>query len=56
MFWAELFGCHAWHPGDIVPLVILAHTAPTGCFRAAADRIGRLSGVTAPSVYYSVAD
>jgi len=36
--------------------VILTHTAPTGRFRAAADRIGRLSGVTAPSVYYSVAD
>jgi homoserine dehydrogenase len=44
------------HEGDVVPLVILTHTAPTGRFRAAADRIGRLSGVTAPSVYYSVAD
>ena len=44
------------HEGDVVPLVILTHTAPTGRFRAAAERIGRLSGVTAPSVYYSVAD
>src|SRR5262245_54667703 len=44
------------HEGDIVPLVILTHTAPTGRFRAAAERIGRLGGVTAPSVYYSVAD
>jgi homoserine dehydrogenase len=44
------------HEGDIVPLVILTHTAPTGRFRAAAERISRLSGVTAPSVYYSVGD
>ena len=42
--------------GGIVPLVILTHTAVTGHFRAAAERIGKLSGVTAPSVYYSVAD
>jgi len=42
--------------GDIVPLVILTHTSLTGRFRAAADRISTLPGVTAPSVYYSVAD
>jgi homoserine dehydrogenase len=42
--------------GDIVPLVILTHTAPTGRFRAAAERMNRLNGVTAPSVYYSVGD
>jgi homoserine dehydrogenase len=42
--------------GGIVPLVILTHTAATGRFRAAAEHIGRLAGVTAPSVYYSVAD
>jgi homoserine dehydrogenase len=42
--------------GDIVPLVILTHTALTGRFRAAAEHIGRLRGVTAPSVYFSVAD
>ncbi|HEV3145289.1 MAG TPA: ACT domain-containing protein, partial [Gemmataceae bacterium] len=44
------------HEGDIVPLVILTHTALTGHFRAAAERISRLRGVTAPSVYFSVAD
>ncbi len=42
--------------GDIVPLVILTHTALTGRFRAAAERMNRLPGVTAPSVYYSVGD
>jgi homoserine dehydrogenase len=42
--------------GDIVPLVILTHTALTGRFRAAAEHISRLRGVTAPSVYFSVAD
>ncbi|HLW65973.1 MAG TPA: homoserine dehydrogenase [Gemmataceae bacterium] len=42
--------------GDIVPLVILTHTALTGRFRAAAEDISRLRGVTAPSVYFSVAD
>lgn len=42
--------------GGIVPLVILTHTAPTGRFRAAAERMGKLRGVTAPAVYYSVAD
>ena len=44
------------HEGDIVPLVILTHTALTGQFRAAAEHISRLGGVTAPSVYFSVAD
>jgi homoserine dehydrogenase len=44
------------HEGDIVPLVILTHTALTGRFRAAAEHISRLCGVTAPSVYFSVAD
>jgi homoserine dehydrogenase len=42
--------------GDIVPLVILTHTALAGRFRAAAERISQLRGVTAPSVYFSVAD
>lgn len=42
--------------GGIVPLVILTHTASTGRFRAAAERMGRLRGVTAAAVYYSVAD
>ena len=42
--------------GNIVPLVILTHTVPTGRFRAAAERMNRLPGVTSPSVYYSVGD
>lgn len=42
--------------GDIVPLVILTHTAATGRFRAAAERMATLRGVTAAAVYYSVAD
>jgi homoserine dehydrogenase len=41
---------------NIVPLVILTHTVPTGRFRAAAERMNRLVGVTSPSVYYSVGD
>jgi homoserine dehydrogenase len=44
------------HEGDVVPLVILTHTAPTGRFRAAFDRINRLACSTSPGVYYSVAD
>jgi homoserine dehydrogenase len=42
--------------GGIVPLVILTHTAPTGRFRTAAERMEKLRGVTAPAVYFSVAD
>jgi homoserine dehydrogenase len=42
--------------GDTVPLVIMTHTAPTGNFRAALAEIDRLGSVTAPSVYYPVAD
>ena len=44
------------HEGDTVPLVIMTHTAQTGSFRAAAAGIDRLGCVTAPSVYYPVAD
>ena len=44
------------HEGDTVPLVIMTHTAPTGSFRAAVASIDRLACVTAPSVYYPVAD
>jgi homoserine dehydrogenase len=44
------------HEGEVVPLVIITHTALTGNFRAAAEHISRLPGVTAPSVFYSVAD
>jgi homoserine dehydrogenase len=42
--------------GDTVPLVIMTHTARTGSFRAAVAEIDRLPDVTAPSVYYPVAD
>jgi homoserine dehydrogenase len=44
------------HEGDTVPLVIMTHTAQTGSFRAAVAEIDRLECVTAPSVYYPVAD
>ena len=44
------------HEGDTVPLVIMTHTARTGSFRAALADIDRLALVTAPSVYYPVAD
>ncbi len=40
----------------VVPLVIMTHAAATANFRAAAAEIDRLSCVTAPSVYYPVAD
>ncbi len=42
--------------GDVVPLVNMTHTALTGDFRAAVAEIDRLECVTAPSVYYPVAD
>jgi homoserine dehydrogenase len=42
--------------GDIVPLVIMTHTAPTGNFLATISEFDRLSCVTAPSVYYPVGD
>jgi len=41
---------------DVVPLVILTHSAPGGRFRAAAARMSSLPGVLGPSVWYSVAD
>jgi homoserine dehydrogenase len=44
------------HEGDTVPLVIMTHTALTGSFRAALAGIDRLGWLTAPSVYYPVAD
>jgi homoserine dehydrogenase len=42
--------------GGTVPLVIMTHTAVTGSFRGAVAEIDRLAGVTAPSVFYPVAD
>ena len=44
------------HEGDTVPLVIMTHTALTGDFRAAVVEIDHLGCVTAPGVYYPVAD
>jgi homoserine dehydrogenase len=44
------------HEGDTVPLVIMTHTALTEQFRAAVAQLNRLRNVTAPSVYYPVAD
>jgi homoserine dehydrogenase len=42
--------------GDVVPLVIMTHTAPTGNFQATVAELDRLDCVTAPSVYYPVGD
>jgi homoserine dehydrogenase len=44
------------HESDTVPLVIMTHTATTGSFTDAAAAMDRLGCVTAPSVYYPVAD
>jgi homoserine dehydrogenase len=44
------------HEGEMVPLVIMTHTALTGNFRAALDDIARLGGIAVASVYYPVAD
>lgn len=44
------------HEGDIVPLVIMTHTALTGNFRAALATIDGLGCVNPPSVYFPVAD
>ena len=40
--------------GDVVPLIIMTHTASTGSFQATLAEIDRLDCVTAPSVYYHV--
>jgi len=42
--------------GDIVPLIIMTHSAPTGNFLATIGEFDRLDSVTAPSVYYPVGD
>jgi len=42
--------------GDVVPLIIMTHTAPTGNFLATLAEFDRLEHVTAPSVYYPVGD
>ena len=42
--------------GEIVPLIIMTHTAPTGAFLATIGELNALDCVTAPSVYYHVGD
>ena len=42
--------------GDIVPLIIMTHVAPTGQFTATIAEINRLDSVSRPSVYYPVGD
>jgi homoserine dehydrogenase len=44
------------HQGEVVPLVIMTHYAPTGMFRAAVRQIDMLPGVVPPGVYFSVDD
>jgi len=44
------------HVGEIVPLVIMTHYAPTGQFREAVRKLNHLKGVVPPGVYYSVDD
>ncbi len=44
------------HEGELVPLVIMTHTAETGRFYRALDRINQLPAVNPPSVAYPVAD
>jgi homoserine dehydrogenase len=44
------------HEGDIVPLIIMTHTAPTGSFLATLGELDRLDCVTGRSVYYPVGD
>jgi homoserine dehydrogenase len=44
------------HEGQLVPLVIMTHTALTGDFRAAVTSIDALPATGVPSVYFPVAD
>jgi homoserine dehydrogenase len=44
------------HEGDVVFLVIMTHTVPTGDFRAAVGQADQLACVSAPSVYFPVGD
>jgi homoserine dehydrogenase len=42
--------------GELVPLVILSHTAPTGDFLNAVGVINQLDSLASPAVFYPVAD
>ena len=44
------------HEGDVVPLVIMTHTASAGAFREAVAEINRLADMAVASVFYPVAD
>ena len=44
------------HEGDVVPVVIMTHTASAGNFQSACVQIDRLGCVAAPGVHYPVAD
>lgn len=44
------------HDSGVVPLVIMTHSVATGIFDRAVAEINRLRWVTAPGVYYPVAD
>lgn len=44
------------HEGEVVPLVIMTHTAWTGRFRAAVRAIDLVPSVAAPGIYYPVAE
>jgi homoserine dehydrogenase len=44
------------HPEQIVPLVIMTHTAEAGHFVHAAAQIGKLTTVSGPAVWYPVGD
>ncbi len=42
--------------GEVVPLIIMTHLAPTGRFHEANAAFARLASLTAPVVYYPVGD
>jgi homoserine dehydrogenase len=47
---------HADEETEIVPLIIMTHTVPTGAFQAALAEIDRLPSVRPASVYFPVGD
>jgi len=47
---------HADEETEVVPLIIMTHTVPTGSFRAALTEIDGLPSLRPPSVYYPVGD
>lgn len=46
----------AGESGGPVPLVVVTHSAPTGRFRKAIERINKLSTTAAPAVFFSMGD